>query len=63
MKKLLLLLLLLQGCTIFEPLEGLCYTDKEGTYLCPCDKDHPLACEIEDIVDDYIRIKIEDMFP
>jgi hypothetical protein len=62
MKKL-LLLLLLQGCTIFEPLEGLCYTDKEGTYICPCDKDHPLACEIEDIVDDYVRIKIEDMFP
>jgi hypothetical protein len=62
MKKL-LLLLLLQGCAIYEPLEGLCYTDKEGTYICPCDKDHPLACEIEDIVDDYVRIKIEDMFP
>ena len=62
MKKL-LLLLLLQGCVIYEPLEGLCYTDKEGTYICPCDKDHPLACEIEDIVDDYVRIKIEDMFP
>ena len=62
MKKL-ILLLLLQGCTMFEPLPGLCYTDKEGTYVCPCDKDHPLACEIEDVIDDYIRIKIEDVFP
>ena len=32
---LLLLMFGLPGCTIYEPLPGLCYTDKEGTYLCP----------------------------
>ncbi len=25
----------LNGCSTFEPLEGLCYNDKDGTYLCP----------------------------
>ena len=31
----LIILLLLVGCTPFEPLPGLCYTDKTETYLCP----------------------------
>ena len=35
MKNLLIILLLLQGCSIHNPLPGLCYTDKTGTYLCP----------------------------
>ena len=30
----LLILLLLVGCAPFEPIPGLCYTDKTGTYLC-----------------------------
>ena len=28
-------LLLFGGCAPLEPLPGLCYTDKTGTYLCP----------------------------
>ena len=58
MKKLILILLLLQGCTIFEPIEGLCYTDKKGTYICPCSAEHQLKCKIEDAVDDYIGMKL-----
>ncbi len=30
-----LLLFGLPGCSAFEVLPGLCYTDKTGTYLCP----------------------------
>ena len=30
-----LFLLLFGGCAPLEPLPGLCYTDKTGTYLCP----------------------------
>ena len=62
MKKLVLILLLLQGCSALEVLPGLCYTDKEGTHLCPCDKDHRLNCIIEDVVEDKVRIEIEDLF-
>ena len=62
MKKLILLLVLLQGCSALEVLPGLCYTDKEGTYLCPCDKDHRLNCVIEDVVEDKVRIEIEELF-
>lgn len=29
-----LLMFGLPGCTIYEPLPGLCYTDKDGTYIC-----------------------------
>ena len=29
-----ILLLFLQTCSALEVLPGLCYTDKEGTYLC-----------------------------
>ena len=62
MKKLILLLVLLQGCSALEVLPGLCYTDKEGTHLCPCDKDHRLNCQIEDAAEDYVRIEIEELF-
>ena len=62
MKKLLVILLLLQGCSALEVLPGLCYNDREGTYLCPCDQDHPLNCVIEDVVEDKVRIEIEDLF-
>ena len=34
MEKLLIILLLVVGCAPFEPIPGLCYTDKTGTYLC-----------------------------
>ena len=30
----LIILILLVGCAPFEPIPGLCYTDKTGTYLC-----------------------------
>ena len=30
----LIILLLVVGCAPFEPIPGLCYTDKTGTYLC-----------------------------
>ena len=56
------LLLFLFSCSALEVLPGLCYTDKEGTYICPCDKDHPLNCEIKDAVEDYVRIEIEELF-
>ena len=49
MKKLVILLLLLQGCSVVEILR-------------PCDKDHPVNCEIQDAVEDKIRIEIEDLF-
>ena len=26
------------GCAVYEPLPGLCYTDKTGTYICVADK-------------------------
>lgn len=29
------------GCAVYEPLPGLCYTDKTGTYLCP-EKSNPI---------------------
>ena len=29
-----LFLMLFAGCAPFEPIPGLCYTDKTGTYLC-----------------------------
>ena len=35
-----LFLLLFGGCAPFEPLPGLCYTDKTGTYLCMDSKEH-----------------------
>ena len=50
------------SCSALEVLPGLCYTDKEGTHLCPCDKDHPLNCALEDAAEDYIRIEIEELF-
>ena len=56
------LLLFLFSCSALEVLPGLCYTDEEGTYLCPCDKDHRLNCYIEDAVEDKVRIEIEDLF-
>ena len=62
MKKLVIILLLLQGCSALEVLPGLCYTDKEGTHLCPCDKDHRLNCIIEDVVEDKVRIEIDEWF-
>jgi hypothetical protein len=62
MKKLIVILLLLQGCSALEVLPGLCYTDKDGTHLCPCDKDHRLNCIIEDVVEDKVRIEIDEWF-
>ena len=32
-----IILLLFTSCAPFEPVPGLCYTDKTGTYLCPKD--------------------------
>ena len=34
MYKALLLILLLTSCSVHQPLPGLCYTDKTGTYIC-----------------------------
>ncbi len=28
-------ILFMTACAVYEPLPGLCYTDKTGTYLCP----------------------------
>ena len=56
------LLLFLFSCSALEVLPGLCYTDKDGTYLCPCTPENQLNCQIEDAVEDYIRIEIEDVF-
>ena len=62
MKKLIVILLLLQGCSALEVLPGLCYTDKDGTYLCPCTPENQLNCRIEDAVEDYVRIEIDEWF-
>jgi hypothetical protein len=35
-----LFLLLFSGCAPLEPLPGLCYTDKTGTYVCMDSKEH-----------------------
>lgn len=56
------LLLFLFSCSALEVLPGLCYTDKDGTYLCPCSPENQLNCRIEDAVEDYVRIEIEDLF-
>ena len=32
--------LLFSGCAPFEPIPGLCYTDKTGTYVCMDSKEH-----------------------
>ena len=56
------LLLFLFSCSALEVLPGLCYTDKDGTYLCPCTPENQLNCRIEDAVEDYVRIEIEDWF-
>ena len=29
---------LLFSCSVYEPLPGLCYTDRTGTYVCPVEK-------------------------
>lgn len=34
MVKYLVILLLLSGCATVEILDGLCYNDKEGSYIC-----------------------------
>jgi hypothetical protein len=34
MVRVLILILLFSGCSTIEVLEGLCYNDKDGTYLC-----------------------------
>ena len=57
MKKL-ILLLLLQGCSVVD----IFCTDEAGTYLCPCTPENQLNCRIEDAVEDKIRIEIEDWF-
>ena len=56
------LLLFLFSCSALEILPGLCYTDKDGTYLCPCTPENQLNCRIEDAVEDYVRIEIEELF-
>ena len=38
MEKFIILLLLIAGCTPFEPIPGLCYTDKTVTYICMDDE-------------------------
>jgi len=35
MYRIILLILLLTSCSVYQPLEGLCYTDTKGTYICP----------------------------
>ena len=34
---------LLFSCSVHQPLPGLCYTDKTGTYICPEDIPENLA--------------------
>ena len=55
------LLMFLFSCSALEVLPGLCYTDKEGTYICPCDADNRMGCVIRDAVEDKIRIEINDL--
>lgn len=67
---LLLLMFGLPGCTIHEPLPGLCYTDKTGTYLCPEEenlkvkntKDNVSWKEARDFAHEQCRIFIGDEF-
>ena len=33
--RILVIVVLLSSCTPLEVLPGLCYTDKEGTHICP----------------------------
>ena len=41
-----LILLSLTACAVYEPLPGLCYTDKTGTYICVADR--PLKKKVPD---------------
>jgi len=39
MGRVLILLLLISGCATVEVVDGLCYTNKEGTYICLAEKE------------------------
>jgi len=41
-----LIILSLAACAVYEPLPGLCYTDKTGTYICVADR--PLKKKVPD---------------
>ena len=58
MKKLIVLLILLQGCSVVD----IFCTDEDGTYLCPCTPENQLNCRIEEAAEVYGRITIEDLF-
>jgi len=59
MKKLLLMCLILAGCQVHKPIEGLCYTDKRGTYLC---EETERSLEIERELEENIIDPPVDMF-
>ena len=39
--------LIIIGCAIYEPLPGLCYTDKTGTYVCPKEEPYLISRDLQ----------------
>jgi len=54
---LLVLLIMMVGCSVHKPIDGLCYTDKRGTYLC---EETDRTLEIERELDKEIEQQIID---
>tara|TARA_Y100000590_G_scaffold145195_1_gene166968 strand:+ start:703 stop:993 length:291 start_codon:yes stop_codon:yes gene_type:complete len=48
------------GCAVYEPLEGLCYTDKRGTFICMEEEGQPeIIRELEEEIELLIDPKID----
>ena len=63
MKKLLLMCLILTGCQVHQPIEGLCYTDKRGTYLCQeTERTLEIERELEEEIEKQLMDPPKDMF-
>ena len=53
---LIMISILISSCSAKEILPGLCYTDKEGTFLCPEIEQETILPEPEPIMPDHERI-------
>jgi len=55
--------LMLVSCQVYEPIDGLCYTDKRGTYLCEeTERTLEIERELEEEIEQQIIDPPMDMF-
>ena len=52
--------LMLVSCQVHKPIEGLCYTDKQGTYI--CDESEKIKKELEEEIEKQLMDPPRDMF-